>query len=123
MAQQALPIARHAETKREARLVISAQKREIMQMTAWLQNWYGVKPSPEQLELMKADMKEMMSMKITTDRMFFEMMLPHHQGAIEMSRMALTQSDKPEVKQLARSIIRAQEAEIVRYKKLLRHVQ
>jgi len=39
-----------------------------------------------------------------------------------VSRMALKQSDKAEVKQLAHSIIKAQKAEIVRYKRLLTHV-
>lgn len=123
MAQQVLKIAKHAETKKEAQMVITGQEKEIAQMTSWLQKWYGVKPSEEQVDLMKADMKEMMSMQITADRMFFEMMMPHHQGAIDMSRIALKQSDKPELKQLARSIIKAQGAEIARYKKLLHHVQ
>ena len=61
-------------------------------------------------------------MKIETDRMFFEMMIPHHQSAIAMSEMALKQSERAQVKQLARRIIRAQKAEISRYKSLLRHV-
>ena len=71
---------------------------------------------------MKADMQPMMEMKIENDRMFFEMMIPHHQSAIEMSQMALKQSDRAEVKQLSSSIIKAQQAEIIRYKRLLKHV-
>lgn len=122
MAQQALEVAKHAETKKEAEMVITNQKKEITLMTGWLQKWYGVKPSQEQVDKVKADMKGMMSMKITTDRMFFEMMMPHHQGAIDMSELALKQSDKVEVKQLAHSIIKAQKAEIARYKTLLNHV-
>ena len=122
MAQQALTVAKHAETKKEARMVIADQKKEIGQMTAWLREWYGVKPSKEQEASMKADMKTMMEIKIETDRMFFEMMIPHHRGAIDMSEMALKQSDRPQVKQLARSIIKAQKAEINRYKILLKHV-
>ena len=74
------------------------------------------------MDKVKADMKGMMSMKITTDRMFFEMMIPHHRGAIDMSEMAFKQSDRPQVKQLARSIIKAQKAEISRYKILIKHV-
>jgi uncharacterized protein (DUF305 family) len=119
MAQEALKAARHAETKKEARSVVTNQTKEIKQMTAWLQKWYGVKPSQEQMQRVKADMKGMLEMPITDDRMFFEMMIPHHQGAIEMSRLALRKSERAEVKALARSIIRAQESEIARYKRLI----
>ena len=122
MAQQALKIAKHAETKKEARMVIANQQKEIAQMTVWLQKWYGVKPSEEQETMMKADMKPMMDMDIEHDPMFFKMMIPHHQSAIEMSRTALARSDRAEVKQLARNIIKAQKAEIIRYKMLLKHV-
>ncbi|MBC7529492.1 MAG: DUF305 domain-containing protein [Chthonomonadaceae bacterium] len=122
MAQQVLKVAKHAETKKEASMVIADQKKEIKQMTGWLQTWYGVKPSQKQANLMKSDMKSMMGMKIKTDRMFFEMMMSHHQGAIEMSQLVPKQSDKAELKQLARTIIKAQKAEIVRYKGLLNHV-
>lgn len=123
MAQQALKVAKHAETKKEAQRVLTDQKKEIKQMTTWLQKWYGVKPSQKQADLMKADMKTMMAMKIENDRMFFEMMIPHHQGAIEMSQLALKQSDRAEVRQLARNIIKAQKAEITHYKGLLNHVR
>ncbi len=122
MAQQALKTAKHAETKKEARMVITNQQKEIAQMTAWLQKWYGVKPSDEQEAMMRADMQPMMDMKIENDQMFFKMMIPHHQSAIEMSQVALTKSDRAEVKHLARSIIKAQKAEISRYKVLLKHV-
>jgi uncharacterized protein (DUF305 family) len=39
-------------------------------------------------------------------------MVPHHQMAIMMARMVLRGSDRPEVQELARSIIRTQSAEI-----------
>jgi uncharacterized protein (DUF305 family) len=123
MAQQTLKVAKHAETKTEAQMVITDQKKEIKQMTDWLQKWYGVKPSQAQKNLVKADMKSMMAMKVSSDRMFFEMMIPHHQGAIEMSRLALRQTDRAEVKQLAQHIIKAQKAEISRYNGLLPHVK
>ena len=122
MAQQALQIAKHAETKKEVKKVITEQTKEIKQMNAWLQKWYDVKISQEQADLVKADMKDMMAMKIESDRMFFETMIPHHQAAIVMSQIALKQSDRAEVKQLAQNIIKAQKAEIARYKSLLHHV-
>lgn len=39
-------------------------------------------------------------------------MIPHHRGAIKMSRMALEKATKPELKEMARKVIAAQEMEI-----------
>jgi uncharacterized protein (DUF305 family) len=39
-------------------------------------------------------------------------MIPHHRGAIMMSRMALEKATKPELKELAQKVISAQEMEI-----------
>lgn len=46
------------------------------------------------------------------DVMFAQMMLVHHQGAIEMAQMATTQASSQEVKDLAGSIESAQQPEI-----------
>ena len=45
------------------------------------------------------------------DKHFIEQMIPHHDGAIEMSRIALERSSKPEIRQLAEAIIAAQTQE------------
>ena len=47
------------------------------------------------------------------DQHFIEQMIPHHEGAIEMSKLALQKSKRPEVLSLAAGIIEAQEKEIV----------
>ncbi len=46
------------------------------------------------------------------DKTFIEMMIPHHQGAVEMAQMAVNQAKNPEVKKLAESIIKDQNREI-----------
>lgn len=46
------------------------------------------------------------------DKSFIEMMIPHHQGAVEMAQMAVKQAKSPEVKKLAESIIKDQNREI-----------
>jgi uncharacterized protein (DUF305 family) len=46
------------------------------------------------------------------DAAFLEMMIPHHEGAIVMSRAELAKGADPELKALARQIIAAQEREI-----------
>ncbi|MEQ1849288.1 MAG: DUF305 domain-containing protein [Candidatus Peribacteraceae bacterium] len=46
------------------------------------------------------------------DQAFIEGMIPHHQGAIDMARAALTDAKHQEIKDMARAIIRAQQTEI-----------
>lgn len=46
------------------------------------------------------------------DRNFMESMIVHHEGAIEMARLALTSSKHQEIKTLAGEIIKAQTKEI-----------
>jgi uncharacterized protein (DUF305 family) len=46
------------------------------------------------------------------DRAFVRMMIPHHQGAIDMSRAILLYGKDRELQQLAKSIIAEQQNEI-----------
>ncbi len=52
----------------------------------------------------------------TNEIMFAQSMAPHHQQAIEMSKMALKNSASPEVKNLAKAIISAQSKEMAQLK-------
>jgi uncharacterized protein (DUF305 family) len=50
------------------------------------------------------------------DQMFIDMMVPHHQGAVEMATIARTRAEHAEIKAMAEGIITSQEAEIGRMK-------
>lgn len=72
-------------------------------------------------DAMKASMSmnAMMAAKPTgmPDRDFVAMMLPHHQGAVEMAKVQLRFGKDPELRRLARSIIKDQEREIALMKR------
>lgn len=50
------------------------------------------------------------------DAHFIEQMIPHHEDAITMAKLAQTKAKRPEVKQLANSIIESQGKEITQMK-------
>lgn len=52
----------------------------------------------------------------TIDAHFIEQMIPHHEDAITMSKIALTKAQKQEVKELAQNIIDSQSREIEQMK-------
>ncbi|MDQ3016203.1 MAG: DUF305 domain-containing protein [Bacteroidota bacterium] len=67
------------------------------------------------MQSMKGKMAEMNMMKMTGDfdQDFANMMIMHHQSAIDMSEVVLTSGTDPQVKSMAQNIINTQKLEIV----------
>lgn len=73
----------------------------------------------EMLDAHKKMMEDMMAMKSTgdPDKDFAMMMVPHHQGAIDMAEVELKYGKDPVMKKMAQDIIDAQRREIEEFKK------
>jgi uncharacterized protein (DUF305 family) len=52
-----------------------------------------------------------------SDERFIDAMIPHHQSAIEMAKVAYEKSENPRIKKLAENIVSAQQAEIEQMKR------
>jgi uncharacterized protein (DUF305 family) len=73
----------------------------------------------EMMAAHKKMMDDMMAMKSTgdPDKDFAMMMVPHHQGAIDMAEVELKYGKDPALKKMAQEIIDAQRKEIEEFKK------
>ena len=141
MAQMAVTKAKLPEVKRLARGIIADQKKEIAQMQAWRKAWYpkaaapmnhgsmagmnhgDMKMSGDKMtmpgEMMGLPMKGEMDMgKLKSakgrdfDRMFLQMMIPHHAGAVVMAQEALNVTARPQIRKMSHAIIASQSREI-----------
>jgi uncharacterized protein (DUF305 family) len=120
MAEVALGNAEHREVKELAEDIVSAQEAEIERLKAIKREEYGTSEVPmemsaEEMEAMgmPMDPKEMAERE-PFDKAFFDNMIPHHESAIDMANAALKDSENPEIRQIARAIVDAQEREIER---------
>ena len=74
----------------------------------------GAVSSSPLMQAMESMDKGMAAAPVTgdIDRDFVAMMIPHHQGAIDMAKVELASGKDPEIRRLARDIVAAQEREI-----------
>lgn len=113
------------------------QQAQIGQMQGWLNLWdlpiAGTEPAMEWMGMsVEGRMPGMASQEEINrlrnlppeeaDKLFLQLMIPHHEAAVPMSDAVLERTDNPAVERLANAIIASQEAEIEIMQELLREM-
>ena len=137
MADMAIATSTNADVLALAKQIKSAQNPEIETMTGWLQTWGQAVPSTASMAggghdmtnmsgmmmdgmMSEADMKRLESSKGTAfDRLWLELMIQHHEGAVRMAKDELADGKNSDAKALAQAIITGQQAEITKMNALL----
>jgi uncharacterized protein (DUF305 family) len=131
MASLARERAEHAELREAADSIAEEQQREIEQLRAWRQQWFGSSETPPMNAMPLMPGMEMpgmpghaggtMDMTVDIealrssgdfDRTFLELMIEHHRSAIAAAEIAQRESGVAEVRTLAGEVIASQQAEI-----------
>jgi len=120
-----------AEVKALAAKIEAAQQPEIDTMSRWLRGWgkpvpedsmeHGVAGHQGMPGMMTAEEMDDLSAGTDTefDRMWMEMMIRHHEGAIAQAEAVKAEGSNPDVLALADQIIAAQSQEIAEMQALL----
>ncbi|MFH9002264.1 DUF305 domain-containing protein [Streptomyces afghaniensis] len=127
-----------AEIKTLAAEIEKAQDPEIQTMKAWLKGWGKPVSAGESMPGMdhgsggmdhgsgmsgmmsEEDMKKLEAAKGTEfDRMFAEMMIEHHKGAITMAEDEQKNGRNATAKKLAADVVKTQSAEVEKFEKIL----
>lgn len=129
MADLAVLKAASEEVRTLAKDISAAQGPEIAQMTSWLEAWGeatrpmdgmdhgGMDMDGMSQEEAMADLEERSGTDF--DRRFLELMIAHHQGAVEMAQPLLEEGENPQAIDLAKVIIDDQQTEIRKMEEML----
>jgi uncharacterized protein (DUF305 family) len=129
MADVALERAQDPEVKALAEQIRAAQDPEIATLNGFLQRW-GIPPVEGGMDhsgmdhssgmMSQGDMDSLGAAGgAAFDRMFLEMMIKHHEGAVAESQREVADGANAQAKELAEQIISGQTAEIERMRQLL----
>ena len=118
MSKIALERSERAEIRSLAQGIIEAQQKEINDMSAWYETWFGATPPRGGMGMMhmggmEVDIDALRLVPAEDfDREFILQMIPHHEMAIVMAQMLLAATERPEMKQLGDNIVTSQSREI-----------
>ncbi|MFD6194518.1 DUF305 domain-containing protein [Streptomyces sp. NPDC060275] len=129
MADLAPGRARSAEVKKLAADIRKAQDPEIRTLSGWLTSWGEDVPAEGAMDHSTHDMGGMMTAEEMTelenasgtafDTAFMEMMIKHHEGAVDMAKTEQADGTYGPAKKMAGEIIDSQSAEIEQMNELL----
>ncbi|MEU4226354.1 DUF305 domain-containing protein [Nonomuraea sp. NPDC026600] len=125
MADLALMRASDPEIEELAAKIKAAQEPEIQTMKGWLTEW-GKPVSSGGMGhdmpgiMSEEDMKKLEAAKGKAfDKLFAQLMIAHHKGAIEMARTERANGSNPKAKELAKAIGTSQQAEVAQLQKVV----
>jgi len=119
-----------------AKKTADEQEKELMELKKHRDHWYAGAPEMDHSQMMaqmhqkpgmsshaNMDMQgDIAKLQAATgkafDRLFLDMMIPHHQMAIDMSKEAVTKAEHAEIKEMARVGMLKQQKEIAEMKRL-----
>jgi uncharacterized protein (DUF305 family) len=125
MADLALMRASDSEIEELAAKIKSAQDPEIQTMKGWLAEWDKPVSSGGMGHDMPGIMSEEDMKKLETakgkafDKLFAQLMIAHHKGAIDMARTEQANGSNPKAKELAKRIETTQQAEVAQLRKVV----
>lgn len=135
MAKLATTRASSGQVKKLAADIQAAQGPEITRMTGWLKSWGANVPSTDMAGMpgmddgsdsstpgmmSNADMHRLEKAPGRAfDRMFLQMMIKHHEGALQMAKTEQAQGKNAAAVNLAKSIEASQTAEIAKMRQML----
>jgi uncharacterized protein (DUF305 family) len=134
MAQMALDKAQDPAIRQLAEQIIADQQKEIEQLRAWREQWYGSSQTPPMNQMPALTNMEGMSVVSTMDMQaevdqlaqasnfdlaFLQAMIPHHLQAVDAAQLALKQAQHDEIRQMAQQVIDAQQQEIEQMQAML----
>lgn len=113
-----------ADVKALAEQVKAAQDPEIETMNGWLRRWGA--PTTASMDhgtggmMSEEDMASLGAARGPAfNRMWLQMMIEHHRGAVTMAQDVLSSTETPDVKRLAQSVVDGQNTEIATMRGLL----
>lgn len=123
MAQLAATQAGSTEVLELAARIETAQQPAIDKMKAWLETWDEAAPMTEDHSGRSMSADDMATLEAAKgaefDRIFLEMMIEHHRGAISRAEAEVAAGTFDDAVRLAQSIIEDQESEVVQMERLL----